>query len=87
LGDGWKILGATLQRTGGEALAAIQRSVELMPYSAEAHYNLGIALYALGRLDAAASSYRRALEIRPDYVEAHNNLGNVLKDQRDQEGH
>jgi predicted TPR repeat methyltransferase len=43
------------------------------------HYNLGIVLKALERLEEAGASYQRAIALKPDYVDAHNNLGNVLK--------
>lgn len=77
---GWKLLGGTLQMQGKDALPAFQKTAELMPDDAEAHYNLGIVLKSAGRLDDALTSYRRALKIKPDYAEAHSNLGNVLKD-------
>jgi tetratricopeptide (TPR) repeat protein len=47
---------------------------------AEAHYNLGTTLQALGKLDEAVASYNKALAINPDYSEAHSNLGLALKD-------
>ena len=40
-----------------------------------AHYNLGVALDHLGRIDEAMSQYRKALEVKPDYVDARMNLG------------
>ncbi len=45
---------------------------------AEAHCNLGIALWALGKPDGAVDAYRKALKLKPDYAEAHCNLGNAL---------
>ena len=47
-----------------------------------AHYNLGFALAAEGRIDEAIEHYRKALEIKPDYAEAHNNLGCRLGEAR-----
>ena len=79
-GFGWKLLGGALQMQGKNALHAFQKAADLMPNEADAHYNLGVVLKSLGRLDNAAVSYRRAVELKPDYVEAHSNLGNVLKD-------
>lgn len=63
-----------------EAEALYRLVLKASPDCAEAHSNLGVALYDGGRLEEAAASYRRALEIKPDFVEAHNNLGNVLRD-------
>lgn len=79
-GFGWKLLGGALQMQGKNALSAFQKTAELMPGEADAHYNLGVALKSMGLLPDAAASYRRALKISPNYAEAHSNLGNVLKD-------
>jgi predicted O-linked N-acetylglucosamine transferase (SPINDLY family) len=51
----------------------------LKPDYAEAHYNLGITLKELGRLDEAEASYKQAIALKPDYAEAHSNLGNTLQ--------
>ena len=75
----WKVLAEALLRQGKEALAAYQKTTELMPNDAEAHYNLGVVLKNLGRLNDAVASYRRALKIKPNYAEAYNNLGSTLK--------
>ncbi len=45
---------------------------------AEACFNLGNVLYALGRDADAASRYIQAVEIDPEFVEAWNNLGNAM---------
>jgi tetratricopeptide (TPR) repeat protein len=49
------------------------------PHFSEAHYNLGIVLQALGRIDEAGEHFSKAIVIKPDYVEAHSNLGNIFK--------
>ena len=79
---GWKVLGAVLNQTGriSEGLIACQKSVELAPENAEAHYNLGNTLHKLGRLEEAETSCRKASELKTDYFEAHYNLGNTLKE-------
>ena len=79
---GWKALGAILSQTGrfSESLIPSQKSVQLAPQDAEAHYNLGETLKELGRLKEAEASYSQAIAQRPDYAEAHNNLGNTLKE-------
>lgn len=81
-GLGWKLLGASLQLQGRneEALMPLRKSAAMLPWDAEAHSNLGNALWSMGQLDSAMTSYLRALEVNPDYAEAHNNLGNVLRD-------
>jgi tetratricopeptide (TPR) repeat protein len=43
-----------------------------------AHYNLGIALNDMGRIDDAIAHYQQAIELRPSYAEAHYNLGRLL---------
>ena len=47
---------------------------------AEAHYNLGITLQELGRLDEAEASYTPSDSVEPDFAEAHSNLGNTLQE-------
>jgi len=78
----WKVLGAALKQMGkiNESLVAIQKSVELDPQDAKAHYNLGVMFKELGRLDEAEVSYRKAIALKPDYGEAHSNLGATLQD-------
>jgi tetratricopeptide (TPR) repeat protein len=43
--------------------------------------NLGIALQAQGRLDAAAEHFQRAIAFRNDFTPAYNNIGLVLRAQ------
>ncbi|MFZ5524847.1 MAG: tetratricopeptide repeat protein [Pseudomonadota bacterium] len=74
----WKLLAASLQKLGKNALMAFQKTAELMAGDAEAQFNLGMAQKNLGRIDEAVASYRRALKINPAYAEAHNNLGAAL---------
>jgi len=74
--------GAELLRASQPAAAeeAYRRAIAAAPENAEAHFGLGVALKARGRLEDAVVSYQRAIELRPDLAEAHNNLGNVLGD-------
>ena len=74
----WKLLGASLQMQGKDALPALQNATKLAPNDAEVHNNLGMILQDRGQLDGAVASYRSALKIAPGFVEAHYNLGNVL---------
>ena len=61
-----------------QAVAHFRTSATLKPGSPQAHFNLGIALSAIGLLDDAIASYRTALQLRPDYGRAHSNLGYAL---------
>ena len=60
---------------------AIARAIALNPDDPGSYSNLGNALRALGRHDAAEASHRQALTVDPNYLEARYNLGLVLKDQ------
>jgi len=57
-----------------EAIVAYRQSLEADPNIAETHYNLGLALYETGSVDAAEHHLRRAIEIRPGFVTAHSAL-------------
>tara|TARA_B110000858_G_scaffold195841_1_gene253187 strand:+ start:485 stop:1489 length:1005 start_codon:yes stop_codon:yes gene_type:complete len=46
---------------------------------AKSHYNLGITLKELGRLEEAEASLKQAIAMKPDYALAHHNLGITLK--------
>ena len=61
-----------------EAVAHLEKALEIRPGYATAHHILGLALAARGQMDDAAAQYRVALELNPDYVEVHNNLGLAL---------
>lgn len=75
----WKVLGVALQVQGKSSLPALLKAAEFLPGDAEAHYNLGNTLLAMGRAGEAEASYRRALQIKPDDVDACFNLGNALR--------
>ena len=67
---------------GGRGGRLLAPALATKPGFAEAHNNLGNALWDRGKPDEAVACYRRALALKPDYAEAHSNLGNALKDQR-----
>ena len=73
------LLSPPLQRRGLVFPPEQPREVPLIldPYRFEAHYNIGIALYEEGRLEAAAQAYKAALRIQPRDAETLNNLGLV----------
>ncbi|MFC1748661.1 sulfotransferase [Pseudomonadota bacterium] len=49
------------------------------PTVAEAYFNMGKALRALGHNDEAEASYLKAIELQPRWIQAYNNLGNLLQ--------
>jgi eukaryotic-like serine/threonine-protein kinase len=58
--------------------AACRQAIQLDPTYAEAHSNLGAALYRKGQLDAAIAEFREAVHLKPDFAGAHNNLAWAL---------
>jgi predicted TPR repeat methyltransferase len=71
------------QSRSEQAVALIERSLELEPDRADWHSNLGIVLQDRLELGAAAAAYRRAIALDPDHANAYNNLGVVLRAQGD----
>jgi Flp pilus assembly protein TadD len=61
-----------------EAVEYGQRAVRIAPEDAVTQNNLGIALFLMGKPEAAIAHYEQALRSKPDYADAHCNLGNVL---------
>jgi protein O-GlcNAc transferase len=78
-GFGWKLLSSALQKQGKHALSALQKTAEMMPEDADAHYNLGVAQNSSGLFTEAAESYRRAIKARPDDAGAYYNLAIIHK--------
>lgn len=77
----WFNLGTTLVQAGrhDEAIACLERGVELRPDDAPGFNDLGCELVVVGRAEAALPIFARALALRPEFAEAHNNLGNALR--------
>ena len=48
--------------------------MELKPDLGEAHYNLGVTLQEVGRLDEAEASYTQTIALKPYNAEADKNL-------------
>jgi tetratricopeptide (TPR) repeat protein/SAM-dependent methyltransferase len=63
------------------AIDVIGKALALDDRMPECHYNIALALRAVGRVDEAIAHYQRATALKRDYTEAHTNLGNALKDQ------
>jgi tetratricopeptide (TPR) repeat protein len=80
------ILNEDFTRKELRALAdGFEQLARFNPGDAQARYNLGLALQALGEPDGAIEQYREAVRIRPDYAAAHNNLGSLYESRGEQE--
>ncbi|MGH9452189.1 MAG: tetratricopeptide repeat protein, partial [Terriglobia bacterium] len=82
------VLEAQRDRSEGKALldramwnhaeTELRKSVQLNPADAAAHFYLGRALSAQGKLDDAIAEYRQAILLSPETRPARFNLGNDL---------
>jgi len=63
------------QRRADEAIAQLQKALEIKPDYAEARYNLGTVLLQQRRMDEAIAEFQKSLAIKPDNASAHKNLG------------
>jgi tetratricopeptide (TPR) repeat protein len=72
--------GITLVRAGrvDEAIIQYQKTLQIKPDEAEAHYRLGAALLQKGKLDEAIPHLQKALDVNPNFTEAHINFGTAL---------
>jgi tetratricopeptide (TPR) repeat protein len=61
-----------------EAIASLEKLLEIKPDKDEAWYNQGNVLFKLGRFEEAIASYDKVLEIQPDFYEAWYNRGIAL---------
>lgn len=61
-----------------DALADLNASIRLAPYSVDPLLNRGVVLEQSGRLEEAAADYRAVLAAAPADPSAWNNLGNTL---------
>jgi len=62
------------------AVTAHRELVALAPHFSEAHSNLGVALFELGRLEEAVVAFNQAIATKPDSAEAYSNLGYALQE-------
>jgi tetratricopeptide (TPR) repeat protein len=80
--QGWlayDYLGSTPPSVGTpEGIDFLRRALRAKPDYAEAHYNLGVALAASGRLPGAVAEYRETLRLDPGFLRARFNLGSAL---------
>ncbi len=61
-----------------EAIAQYEKAIAVRPAYADAHINLGIALWGHGRQEEAIPHYEKVLAISPNYVETLKNRGDAL---------
>ena len=62
-----------------EALAELEKSLELNPYYAKAYNDKGFILFKTGKGREAIDYFNRAIELDPGFASACNNLGFVLE--------
>jgi Flp pilus assembly protein TadD len=72
------VRGLTAQGRTDDSTAHYEPALVQKPDYADAHNNLGAALFAQGRILDAVTHYERALGLNPDHASAHNNLGAAL---------
>ena len=70
---------AQQQGRSEEAIALVERSLQLQSDQADWHSNLGILYNAVHRFDEAIGAYQRAIALDPRHANAHNNLGVLLR--------
>jgi tetratricopeptide (TPR) repeat protein len=81
--DGWYELGFELEAVAPhEARDAYRRALELDPYHADAHVNLGRLLQEEDLTEEAETHYRAALAVAPEHATAWFDLGTALEDLR-----
>ncbi len=70
-------MGVALAKQGRseEALAQIDKAIEVDSDYWPAYNSLGIVLLQMGKLDEAETNFKKTIKIKPDYIEAYNNLG------------
>ena len=79
----WNILGVGNNVLGkvDEAIKAYERALSINPNFADAHHNIGNALFEQGKLDQAIEAYKKSLDLEPNNAEAYFNMGNTLQEQ------
>jgi tetratricopeptide (TPR) repeat protein len=77
----FNIIGACYAGLGEFNLAIenYEKSININPEYARAHFNLGSVLQDLNSIDLAVKSYKRAIQINPEYAEAYNNIGVIFQ--------
>ena len=68
------------RRRVDEAVIHYRKALDIKPGYAEAHFNLGNALKALGRFDEAVVHCRKASILKPEFAKAHSSLAAIIND-------
>lgn len=63
------------QKNYNEALAELNKAIQIDPRNAGAYYWRGRTLVNLGRLDQGVDDFKTAVKLKPDYSEAYDHLG------------
>jgi len=63
-----------------DAVKIYGKALLLNPKMPDLYNNMGVALRALGKLEASVACYRRSLVLKPDASGVYSNLGNVLRE-------
>ncbi len=72
-------LWALCEGRSANALALLERAVRIAPGDAQAQFNLGVTLQAIGDFPRAIAAYEQALRIQPDNLGSLNNLSDLLR--------
>jgi tetratricopeptide (TPR) repeat protein len=75
-----------LENAPHEALIVLRDVVRRDPRNPYAYYYVGVAMFEVGRFDAAADAYRAALRLSPDYLAARVGLSHALRIEGDLQG-
>ena len=86
-GRAWAYLGIAYAHLGrgGDADAALSRSLGLIPSNGEAWFHLGVSRGLRGEWEEAASAFRRAVAYLPEDLVAWHRLGVALSESGDEE--
>ena len=88
LEDAYLNLGAMFDATHryADLLRLCDAALQHCPASALLHFNRGVALDHLERLEEAAASYEHSLKLDPDLADAHFNLARLHQQAGDEQG-
>jgi len=69
----------TNKDVASKRLSKVLRTVGIGPDHTEAHYNAGVALQNMNKLEEASYHYRESLKLNPDYKLAKSAVEDVIK--------